>query len=327
MQKPLPKNAAFLLVAFAALVLVPGAILWVFFGTPVEANLGIVQKIFYFHVPSAFMMYTGYGIAFLGSIGYLMTRAKDDDAARKYDEYASTGAELGLLFGAIVLTSGPIWARKSWGTFWTWDPQLTATLLVFVLFLSYAAVRAFAARGERRKLISAIIAILATPNIAFIHWAITVTHPKILRGKKDSLPLEMWMTLFLCLGVIVVLFAALYWLRLRIERERNEVSRMREDVLIHADRRAAAGASALSLVPFYLLFQVTPSGPKIADEFVPATGPTEAIPGGDLLVLAYAVIWVLVLGFVILLWRRQAKVFSEVVSLKKQLDGLEKKDR
>ena len=105
------------------LVLVP-VHLWLIFGfAPQEATMGLAQKIFYFHVPSAYAMYVGFAVALVGSVGYLWKRTAF------WDALAVSGAEVGLLFCAAVLITGPLWARKAWGVYWSWDPQLTVTLL------------------------------------------------------------------------------------------------------------------------------------------------------------------------------------------------------
>src|SRR3954468_20131451 len=95
----------------------------IFAVAPVERQMGIVQKIFYFHVPSAYAMYVGFTLAMVGSVGYLRKRRPG------FDALAVAGAEVGLLFCAIVLMTGPLWARNAWGTYWAWDPRLTTTLL------------------------------------------------------------------------------------------------------------------------------------------------------------------------------------------------------
>ena len=112
----------------AALALLTGLLLLaalytIFVVAPVEQQMGIVQKIFYFHVPSAYAMYVGFGASALGSAMYLFRRGA------RWDALGVAGAEVGMLFCLIVLTTGPLWARKAWGVYWTWDPRLTTTLL------------------------------------------------------------------------------------------------------------------------------------------------------------------------------------------------------
>jgi heme exporter protein C len=101
-------------VAAAALI---SAIHVVFFATPVEATMGVVQKIFYFHVPAALAMYLGAIACFIGSAMYVLAPTQQRDA------FARAGAETAVVFGLIVLTTGPLWAAKAWGRYWTWDPR------------------------------------------------------------------------------------------------------------------------------------------------------------------------------------------------------------
>lgn len=313
--KSIPQSKLFFFLAISSLLLLPASVLVIGLYAPTEARLGIVQKIFYFHVSSAFMMYAGFGVAFLGSILFLFTGKK------KWDAHAVTGAEVGLLFATLVLVSGPLWAYKSWGGFWTWDPQLTATLIVYLLFWSYMAVRAFAVRGERRRTISAIIAVLATPNIAFIHWAVTITHPKVIRSSGGGLATSMVYTLIFALVAITCLFATLYLFRLHLEKEQNRLARLKERIFSLQDKRYQVKVqTSLALAPVLLLAQSA----GVQTEFVAASQPTETIPGGTLLVIAYAAMWAIVLLYLISLWRRQGRVYKEMTSLGqsvKQLEG------
>ena len=287
-----PQNRLFYAVAVLAALLLLAAIAVISFYVPVEAKLGIAQKIFYFHVPAAMMMYAGFGTAFLASIGFLMTRNQ------KWDEYAATGAEVGLLFASLVLVSGPLWARKSWGAYWSWsDPQLVASFIVFVMYLSYTAVRAFAAEGERRRIVSSVIAILASTGLPFIHWAVTVTHPKILRKGGGGLAGSMYATLGLSGAAFVFLFLTLYIMRLRMERDTNKAQELRRRTLGLEDRQANAQA-ALSWVPLPLLLPLVTLGQ--ADGFVPASGPSgEDISGLALMGAAYLAMWALVMGYIV----------------------------
>src|SRR5690554_4579411 len=119
------------------------ATLWAVFAyAPQEATMGIVQKIFYFHVPSAIASYVGFLIAFVASIAYLLT------GRRGADVYARAGAEVGVLFCFMVVMSGPLWARKAWGAFWTGEPRLMLTLILLLIFLAYLVVRQLGGDSE-----------------------------------------------------------------------------------------------------------------------------------------------------------------------------------
>ena len=115
--------------------IVPGAALamivchyLVFVYVPMEPVMRAVQRIYYFHVPSAMMTYLGFVLCFIGSLGYLLTRKS------KFDVFAYASAEVGLIFGLIVLTTGPLWARGAWERWWTWEPRLVSMSLLMLIF-------------------------------------------------------------------------------------------------------------------------------------------------------------------------------------------------
>ena len=133
------------LVLLTTLLLFGASLYAIFMVAPVEKQMGIAQKIFYFHVPSAYAMYIGFGLSALGSLMYLIKR----DA--KWDAVGVAGAEVGFLFWLIVICTGPLWARKAWGVWWTWDPRLTTTLLAGMIFAAYLALRSMGEAGEVEK--------------------------------------------------------------------------------------------------------------------------------------------------------------------------------
>ena len=176
-------------VIFYGLVAVTAAtfvieILFVFLSTPVEARMGIVQKIFYFHVPSAYAMYLGATACFLGSVGYL---ARPSDAS---DALARAGAEVAVVFGAIVLMTGPLWGAKAWGVFWTWDPRLTTSLLSVLIYVAYLVLRAFAGDGEGERKFAAALGVLGAANLPIIHFSVQKwggQHPTVITGRGGGL--------------------------------------------------------------------------------------------------------------------------------------------
>ncbi|MBC7174021.1 MAG: cytochrome c biogenesis protein CcsA, partial [Polyangiaceae bacterium] len=171
------------------------ATLYAVFGyAPVEMQMGIVQKIFYFHVPSAYAMYVGFAASALGSAMYLYRR----DA--RWDALGVAGAEVGMLFCVIVLTTGPLWARKSWGVYWTWDPRLTTTLLAGMIYLAYLALRSFGEAGEVEKRFAAALAIVGVPTMFLIHYSVQRwrgVHPTVITSGGGGLAPEMRHTLTL----------------------------------------------------------------------------------------------------------------------------------
>ncbi len=205
-----------------ATVVLFGATLYAVFGyAPVEAQMGIVQKIFYFHVPSAYAMYVGFGASALGSAMYLFRRGP------AWDALAVAGAEVGMIFCAIVLTTGPLWARKAWGVYWTWDPRLTTTLLVGMVYVAYIALRSFGEAGEVEKRFASALSLVGVPTMVLIHYSVQRwrgTHPTVITGRGGGVTPEMGLALGLSFVTFTCLVAFLLWIRARLERQRQAAS-------------------------------------------------------------------------------------------------------
>ena len=202
------------------LLLLPSSLYAIFVHAPVEARMGIAQKIFYFHVPSAYAMYIGFGAAAVGSVGYLWRRSL------RFDALSVAGAEVGMRFAAMVMTTGPLWARKSWGVFWTWDPRLTTVMLASMVFAAYLALRSFGEAGEAEKRFAAGLSLLALPLVPIIHYSVQRwrgVHPTVITGRGDGLHPDMWpafaLGMLLFTGLVVLLIAT----RARVERLRDEL--------------------------------------------------------------------------------------------------------
>ncbi len=192
----------------------------IFFYAPVEEQMGIAQKIFYFHVPSAWGMYIGYVTAGVASGLYLWKRSP------KADAWAVAGAEIGLLFCLVVLTTGPLWARKAWGVYWTWDPRLTSTLFAAMIFAAYVGLRSFGAAGETEKKFAAGLAILGVVDLPLIHYAVVLfrgQHPTVITDRGGGLDPQMRVTFAVASLTFVCFASLLLWTRARIERTRHEV--------------------------------------------------------------------------------------------------------
>ena len=201
----------------------------IFLKAPVEARMGIVQKIFYFHVPSWYGMYIGAGACFLGSLMYLV-RATD-----LRDAFARAGAETAVVFGAIGLVTGPLWGAKAWGSFWTWDPRLTTALLSFLIYVAYLVLRAFAGDSTGEKRFSAALAVLGAANLPIIHYSVQKwggQHPMVITGSGGGLQHpDMKLALaggFLC---FTLLAALMLWARTRIEVARSRLAQVEADAI------------------------------------------------------------------------------------------------
>jgi heme exporter protein C len=173
--------------------------------TPIEARQGLAQKIFYVHVPAAWSALLAFSLVGLASILYLWLRDP------RLDRFAAASAEVGVVFSAVMLTSGPIWAKPIWGTWWTWDARLTLTLFLFFLFVGYLSLRAAVHDPGERARFSAVVGILGMLLVPFIHLSVYLfrtLHPQpiVLKPSAPSLPPEMLRTLL----VSTVVFTLLY---------------------------------------------------------------------------------------------------------------------
>lgn len=184
----------------------------VFFWVSTEATLGIVQRIFYVHLPAAWVAFLAFGIVAFCSAVYLWIREERLDMA------AMAAAEGGLVFTTIVLLTGPLWARLSWGTWWTWEPRLTLTLLLWFIYAGYFMVRNATANPEQGKKFAAVVGIVGAFNIPLIHVSVLwfrSLHPEpvVARADGPSLPGDMLATLGVALGAFTFLFLSLFLLR------------------------------------------------------------------------------------------------------------------
>lgn len=188
--------------------------------TPMEARQGLAQKIFYVHVPAAWCALLAFSLVGLASLLYLWLRDV------RLDRFAAASAEVGVAFSAVMLTTGPIWAKPIWGTWWTWDARLTLTLFLFFLFVGYLALRAALHDPAERARFSAVVGILGLLLVPFIHLSVYLfrtLHPQpiVLKPSAPSLPPEMLRTLLLSTVVFLLLYlgfvAARYGLALADE--------------------------------------------------------------------------------------------------------------
>jgi heme exporter protein C len=173
--------------------------------TPVEATQGPAQKIFYIHVPSAWVAFLAFGIVGVCSVLYLIVKEP------RFDRYAAACAEVGVVYTTGVLLTGPIWAKPIWGAWWTWDARLTSTLFLWFIYFGYLVLRTAVRDGGQRARYSAVLGILGALLVPFIHVSVYLFRtlhplPIVARPGKPQLPGSMLATLLISLGVFTVLF-------------------------------------------------------------------------------------------------------------------------
>lgn len=198
-------------------------VLWmVFFWVPTEANQGVVQRIFYMHVPAAWVAFMAFGIVAFASAVYLWLGDERADMA------AVAAAEGGIVFTAIVLLTGPLWGKIAWGTYWTWEPRLTLTLLLFFIYVGYFMVRAATENPEKGKRFAAVVGIVGALDIPLIHISVLwfrSLHPQpvVLKAEGPTLHPDMLTTLLTGFLAFTVLFVGLLILRYGLERAQREL--------------------------------------------------------------------------------------------------------
>lgn len=189
---------------------------------PYEATMGLVQKIFYFHVPSWMVMFTS---AFVCGIAGLIFLFRKTPLA---DQIAVAGAELTVLFGSIGLLTGPLWGRKSWGVWWQWDARLTMAFLLELIFFGYILVRKYGGPGAEK--LAAAMGIFGGATAPFVYksvdWWRTV-HPKtsVMSTLGQTSP-EMWYVVWFCTFTILLFTGLLLALRIRLEEQRAALDQL-----------------------------------------------------------------------------------------------------
>jgi heme exporter protein C len=183
---------------------------------PYESTMGLVQKIFYFHVPGALMML---GLAILAGLASAVYLFKKDIRA---DRLALAAAEQVVLFGAMTLVTGPLWARKSWGVWWEWEPRLTSSLLLWVVFIAYLLLRRFGGPGSDK--LASGVALFALVNAPFVYISVNywrTLHPKT--TVLGSLVPPMAGPVWFCMAGFLLMSLALFALRVQLEEQRARV--------------------------------------------------------------------------------------------------------
>ena len=140
------------------------------FVAPTDAMQGEIFRIIFYHVPSFASAFTFFAISFLGSIGFLSFRRSRPEWAQIADALALSGAEVGVVFCTVGLTTGPLWGRRAWGIWWTWDARLTTTLVLWLIYVSYLLLRRFAA-GPQVQTLAAVLGIFGAIDVPIVYMA------------------------------------------------------------------------------------------------------------------------------------------------------------
>ncbi|MDP6825138.1 MAG: cytochrome c biogenesis protein, partial [Dehalococcoidales bacterium] len=207
-----------------SLALMVTALYLIFVIAPIERTMGIVQKIFYLMVPMGWLALLSFLVVFIGSILYLKKRSL------RWDILSYSSAEVGVIFTTLALVTGSIWAKPAWGVWWTWEPRLTATLVLWLIYLTYFMVRSFATEESRGATFAAIVGIIGFIDIPIIVLATTLwrgLHPGalIFQGGLDP---TMLLTLIISLLTFSTLYALILMQRISLKNNEVEIKRMKE---------------------------------------------------------------------------------------------------
>lgn len=197
------------------------ALIW----APVELTLGESYRVFYLHVPAAWVAYLALGMSLVSSVIYLKTKSS------KFDTIAEVTAILGVLFATLTLILGSIWANVAWGTYWNWDPRETMTLMLWISYAGYLALRASIENVERRAVIPAIYNIFAFSTVPLSYISVRywqTLHPVIATGEGISVSSDMMTTLFINLAASTVIFIFLLNLLYSIRRSEKLIDEYEE---------------------------------------------------------------------------------------------------
>jgi heme exporter protein C len=195
---------------------------------PNDAMQGEVFRIIYYHVPSASVAFVFFAVSLIGSIGFLAFRRSNAVFAQVSDAWALAGAEVGVVFCTVVLITGPIWGRRAWGIWWTWDARLTTTLVLWLIYVSYLLLRRFVA-GPQMQTLAAVLGIFGALDVPIVYmsnrWWRT-QHPAPVFGGDSSAGMDpsmvgalMWnMGAWFAWGILIL------WLRYNVERKHQQLA-------------------------------------------------------------------------------------------------------
>ena len=212
--------------SIATVVVLVGALALAFFYAPEDADQGIIQKVFYIHVPMGIVALCGFVAGGVFAIQHLRTRE------RSYDLKSYVAIHLSLVLAVGVLVTGSIWAKGSWGSWWVWDePMLVSFLIVFLLYATYQPLRFSIEDPERQARYASVFAIVAGPlvplNFAAVRMAESYIHPRTLGTTTGGLPGEMMLTFLVALAGMALLFVTLWKYEMAAKHARFQIKALR----------------------------------------------------------------------------------------------------
>lgn len=200
---------------------------FIFMVAPTDAVIGHVQRVFYFHVPIAIMSFLAFFVVFIASLMYLFKRSP------KWDAFAHASAEVGVVFVTLALISGIIWARPVWNTWWTWEPRLTTTLILWLIYVAYLMVRSYSPTQSKGAIYAAVVGIIGFVDVPIVYYSVVwwrSIHPSPVVGpfaKSDSLDSTMALVLLYSFITFVFFFAYMVMERMELRTTEEALGRIR----------------------------------------------------------------------------------------------------
>ncbi len=195
-----------------------------FIYAPTEKIMGNIQRIFYFHMGAVWVATIAFTVVFIASIQYLRK------GTRFWDILAYSSAEIGVLFTTLTIITGSIWAKPVWGTWWTWDPQLTTTFILWILYIAYLILRSSAGSDIKKAKFAAVFGIIAFIDLPLVYASARLMRgisPVVFGGRSGGIAPQMMVALIICLITFTFLYIALLKQRMDVEGIKDEVARMR----------------------------------------------------------------------------------------------------
>ena len=191
---------------------------------PTEAVMGHIQRIFYFHMGAVWVATIAFTVVFIASIQYLRKES------RFWDILALSSAEIGVLFTTLTIITGSIWAKPIWGTWWTWDPQLTTTFILWILYIAYLMLRSATGSNLKKAKFAAVFGIIAFIDLPLVYLSVRLMRgisPVVFGGRGGGIAPQMMVALVVCLITFTLLYIVLLKGRMTIEGMKDEVARLR----------------------------------------------------------------------------------------------------
>lgn len=214
------KNNSFDPMFWFVALLMSVSMYFAFIFAPTESTMGDLQRIFYFHVPSAWVAFLSFGVTCYGSIMFL---AKKD---LKYDRVAYCAAEIGVVFCTITLITGSIWAKPAWGVWWAWDARLTSSLVLWLIYLSYLMLRSYIDEPSKRAYLSSVVGIIGFLDVPIVYFSIQwwrTQHPSPVLTGGGGLDPDMLTAFFVCLTSFNVFYFYILSKKINIEKAKDDI--------------------------------------------------------------------------------------------------------